>query len=201
MFVSCPSAPVYSTHLIHLSYLPSGSRNELRSPVRVCARAVKTLRTTLAQAGRRLQFYQKLEAGSQESPCLLALSVLGRGNEAEVRGFSSLPPLPPLHELSTEECIEREESPPLSAGGAELPSDLQPELQDDGLPDQSSENDLESDEVDDSPESEDVLEFDALDLKNAPDFDPDQGADAEFYGKSVVNGWIRLDDQQCAQGP
>ena len=158
------------------------------------AAPVQTLRTALSRAGRRLQFYQQLPASRPDSPCLLGLSLIGRGTESGYRDFSSLPSLPPIPEFATEQSVAGKDRPLRSMTGNGISSESQPQIPGDGLSDSASAIDLEPD---------DDFDFDpyALDLKNTPDFDPDQDPDAAFYEESVVHKWIRLDDQQCAQGP
>ncbi|KAL8992075.1 MAG: hypothetical protein Q9169_007394 [Polycauliona sp. 2 TL-2023] len=73
----------------------------------------------------------------------------------------------------------------------ELPPELRPVLQDDELPLGSPDE-----AIHDPPDESDD---DAFDLKNTPDFDPDQDWESPFY-KQENDAWIKADEQESLRG-
>ncbi|KAL8743240.1 MAG: hypothetical protein Q9190_004391 [Brigantiaea leucoxantha] len=88
--------------------------------------------------------------------------------------------------------LGRCESIKFASAGEHAPAELEEQIRakrnqrpDDSLPDLSNEIDPEPDEVDNSPGSSDVLDFDTPDLKNTPDFDPIKIQTQNFTGKAL----------------
>ena len=77
--------------------------------------------------------------------------------------------------------------------GPELPPELQPVLQETGLPGPSE-------DLSGIVRYGSDVDRDALDLKNVPDFDPDQDGEAQFYINDAINAWIKADQEECAKG-
>lgn len=44
------------------------------------------------------------------------------------------------------------------------------------------------------------FDLDALDLKNLPDYDPDNSEEAGFYSAEALYAWIKADQEACVKG-
>ncbi|KAL9126198.1 MAG: hypothetical protein Q9217_004716 [Psora testacea] len=91
--------------------------------------------------------------------------------------------------------IMSDESPKEDTPGqvdSELPPELQPVLMDDDLP-------LLPDDENIFDDSNTHSDYNALDLKNTPDFDPNQDHEAGFYTDDV-DVWIKADKEGSIRG-
>lgn len=83
-----------------------------------------------------------------------------------------------------------------SSPGPFLPPELQPVLQESGLPQLPDDHDPDTLIWDDDDQSD----FgDDGDVKNTEDFDPDQDPEAEFYTEHV-DAWMKADIEDCVRG-
>ncbi|KAL8950599.1 MAG: hypothetical protein Q9222_003379 [Ikaeria aurantiellina] len=146
---------------------------------------------------QRLQVFQTLQNYDQTDPPSIALSVISRATAKQLRRLSLLPlqalppveadPVPVFESKSLESTDEDVIDPP-------LPPELQPVLMDDGFPKLPEGEKL-------VPFASDGFVFDAdsIDLKNMPDFDPDEDLEAEYYTDDVY-AWTKSNNLDLVQG-
>ncbi|KAL8678598.1 MAG: hypothetical protein Q9186_005061 [Xanthomendoza sp. 1 TL-2023] len=166
--------------------------------------AIKEL---LMRQKRELQPYIVMQYGKRNDPAGLALSLLTDLTALRRSSINSLAPLPPLpvsiiidvwhDELSVmisnlvddvAKCNEIDED-------YELPPEFRPVKMDDGfpqLPDDYNEDDI-------CWDTGEFTDWDSQDLKNAPDFDPDQDPEKEFFTYDV-HTWVRADEHESLRG-
>jgi len=154
----------------------------------------------------QLQLYDVMQYQWQGRPQGLALSLVDLySTKEQVADPPSLPPLPRDSVDTEQETPKRsakanvpDENPEDNMPGkeAELPPELIPVLQDDDLPLLEEGEDLETIVMDESDGSED---FDIYDVKNAPDFDPDQDYEREFF-TCDVDTWVKADQRRSCRG-
>ena len=133
----------------------------------------------MKETAGQLQTYDVIASSTQTRPRGIALSSIVNFANTQ-RQFAQLQPLPPQTRSSIDEENEAKayDEPPAEethdTDGPELPPELQLVLEEDGLP--GPPEDLSDIIYDDDDDSD--LDFDASDLKNLPDFDPDQDWEA-----------------------
>ena len=163
------------------------------------APASMAINNLLKEANQQLQMYDVMQDHTQRRLPRLALSLID--DLAKVKeGAHMLQSLPQQPKDSTDDASEtrgRSESPREETSdndGPELPPELQPILQDDGF------SPLPDGEEAIWDNSDTPHDYDAFDLKNTPDFDPDQDHEAEFYTNDIVDAWIKADEEECTKG-
>lgn len=162
--------------------------------------AVEALSELTKAANLQFQTYEILENATQKRIPRLTLSIVYDITKFKTLTLplASLPPQakdpdrPPSRSPLDVEIDDDVEDPP-------LPPELQPVLQDDGFPPTPEGEDpwKDWDEWDDDDESTD---YDALDLKNTPDFDPYQDHESKHYSIDVLDAWMKSDEEECSKG-
>ncbi|KAL8847611.1 MAG: hypothetical protein Q9221_007341 [Calogaya cf. arnoldii] len=166
--------------------------------------AAREINDIVKQQHRTLQFYDVMQRGKRSHPPGLALSLLTpfpTTGESIDRSAWLFPPLPPdtiidawhdelnLMKLDLVEdiavCNENDDY--------QLPLELQPVLQDDNLPNDERDGWI---IYNDSGEDSD---WDALDIKNLLDWDPDQDPEQDLFTDDVY-AWVRRDEHETLRG-
>lgn len=156
------------------------------------------MKNLMNETTRQLQMYDVIHNRMQTRPRGLALCLIDDFEKAKTQA-AKLHSLPPQRKDSIDaenkaEAYDEalaEETP--DTDSPELPPELQPVLQESGLPEPPED---ESEIINDGYD----VDFDALDLKNLPDYDPDMDPEKSFYTNDVINGWIMADQEECAKG-
>ena len=176
-----------ASHLLYVS----------TKPLDLYPNAPATIAIKKLMISRQLQLYDVIYSQTKTRPRGLALSL--------VDSIKSIPQLDQLQVLppQTEESIDAEnkaeaydaplEEDQPDTDGPTLPPELRPVLQESGLPGPGGDM---STIITDTGD----YDHDALDMKNLPDFDPDQDGEAEFYTNDAINAWIKTDQEECAKG-
>lgn len=163
------------------------------------APAIKTLNELVNGANMQLKMYNAVEENTKNCVPRLALSVIHdlAKFRADALPLAFLPPQakaparPTPHSLLDPEFDDTDEQT--------LPPELQPVLQDDGIPPLPPGEDP-WEEWDSREDEKDEIDYDALDLKNMPDFDPYQDHESKHYSIDVLNAWWTSDEDDCSKG-
>ena len=155
---------------------------------------------------RQLQVHDVMQDHQQIRPHGLALSLIDDLPTMKKQAVHKLqfPPQQPRDldddepesKGSSTEITGYDEPPEEDTAGQddpELPPELQPVLMDDGFPPLPDDEDF----FDDDPDT--PSDYDELDLKNTPDFDPDQDHEAKFYTDDI-DTWIKADEEETIKG-
>ncbi len=160
------------------------------------APASLAVKKVMRETTRQLQLYDIIYYRSQTAPRGLALSLFDDLAKTRTQA-AQLHPLPPQSRDSIDAELEAEayHEPPVeeTPDGPDLPPELQPVLMPSGLPDPP---DDESEIINDGYD----FDFDGLDLKNLPDYDPYYDHEMDFFTDDAVNAWIKADQDECAKG-
>jgi len=164
------------------------------------APASKAVSELVEGAGQQLQTYNVVEYTTRSRTPRLALSVIHDLANFKASALS----LPPLQPQAKDPVNSVPNSPlaeaPDSDDGPGLPPELQPVLKESGLPPLPEGLDLSVEDEDGEDLGETTpTDYDALDLKNMPDFDPDQDGEAEYFSDDVLDAWVML-DEECSKG-
>lgn len=154
----------------------------------------------------QLQPYDVMRYQWQGHPPGLALSLVDLDSTKEkVADPPSLPPLP-RNSVDTEQENQKRSAKAtapdensednMPGDEADLPPELIPVLQDDGLPLLEEGEDLQAIVMDESDGSED---FDIYDIKHTPDFDPDQDYERKFFTYDI-DTWVKADQKEAVEG-
>jgi len=162
------------------------------------APATKAINKLMKATTGQLQMYDVIYNRKQTRSRGLTLFLIVDFANTE-RQSAQLQPLPPQtrESIDSENKAEAYDEPPAEetpdTDSPELPPELQPVLQESGLPGPSK-------DLSGTVHYGSDFDLDALDLKNAPDFDPDQDGEAQFYVNDAINAWIKADHEECAEG-